>query len=346
MILPWYEASMMAVLDDPAWKDNKKKGEGGIAPDNVYNVREVFLITRDMLDVFSPVFPDTPIGKRTFSKKDRSLWKKLRTEYKIGYEKMGELHDLLKVTYSQKLLNERVNAVLDWKSDFVAFQKAHRIRRFLYGGKGIDATLGGKHYHEASHLFWSDASYEDLPSGNDGGIASLHKIGSVQLQNSLNYLSTIESYETALPEEHEINFHNLRKQLRIFVDEYKLFGGFLVPPPASTTTTNGTVASEGSANDTDDDKIDERFPPGINLLHEAELKLGAVNDLWTARDIYVRNDSHPEQQEKLAMKADKDLRKFLDWQARHDLRGCMEGILESMNVDTNADDEESGSVFE
>ena len=90
-LLPWYEASRVAVISDGAWA-------ASIGPETVAPIRKVLLIARDMLDVFSPVFPDQDKGHRYLAKagnnndRDRSLWKELRTLYRRGYEEMGELH--------------------------------------------------------------------------------------------------------------------------------------------------------------------------------------------------------------------------------------------------------------
>jgi len=94
-------------------------GDGhGISPANVKEVRRALLMTRNMLDVFGPVFPSTMRHG-----KDKSLWRQLRKQYRNGYQKMGYLKDLDGLTYSQELLKERVKDVMDWKLEFMAFQK-------------------------------------------------------------------------------------------------------------------------------------------------------------------------------------------------------------------------------
>ncbi len=318
MLLPWYEASMMALLEDPSWND-------GIAPENIRPIRRTLLMARDMLDVFSPVFPDTPdplkVAKRQKKnkpkkKKDRSVWKELRTMYRHGYQLAGELHDLRGLTYSDDLLEERVDAVMEWKREFVDFSKTREIRRYLYQD-GIDPN--GCYYHEASHLFWAEMT--DLPCGNDLGPKSLRALASVQLEHSLGYLDTIEGYTTVMPRKHETNFHNLRKELRIFVDEYNLFGSVLVPD-------NGSESSEGDG----DVGIPLTLRQKIDFLDTAQGKLGDINDKWTAHDLYAQDDSHHTKQEKLAKQTDALWMDFLEWQHRHDLRGVMEEVLQRMNA--------------
>ena len=372
MLLPWYEASMMAVLDDPAWNS-----KDGIAPTNVRPIRRSLLIARDMLDVFSPVFPDTldPTGfqkkkngkyrkgpttaskkkKKKNKGKDRSLWKELRTMYRHGYQLTGELHDLKGLAYSTELLDERVDVVLKWKKEFLAFNKAHEIRRYLYQDFG-DESLGGIdpngcYYHKASHLFWADSTRETLPCGNNPGPQSLRALASVQLTHSLTFLNTIQNYTTVMPRDHEINFHNLRKELRIFVDEYNLFGNVLFPEgdgDGSDTDTDSSAADDDFKNYDDEygtkdavvvDENDDVVvaPPltlreKIDFLDTTQSKLGNINDHWTAHDVYGRdNNSHAAKQKKLAKKTDSLWADWLEWQAKHDLKGIMEEVLEQMN---------------
>jgi hypothetical protein len=346
MLLPWYEASIIAVLDDPVW-DVKKKG---IDPDSIYAIRKVLLITRSMLDVFSPVFPDTSYSKKkkkirnggkstnSNSEDDHSLWKKLRTLYRRGYQAAGELHDLKDLTYSKKLYKTRLDAVLSWKQDFVNFQKTHRIRRYLYsnfdrGFGGIDPN--GCYYHKASHLFWADSSLLNLPCGDDSGTTSLRSLASVQLEHSLGYLEIIKNYTTVMPREHEVDFHNLRKELRIFVDECDLFGNVLVPDENETA-----VVVVVSGVDVDDHADDDEsstvttttsLEDTVELLRSAQEFLGAINDKWTAHDIYIQDDSHPKTRTKLAKETDEMWHSFLHWESKKDLKGTMERLLQRLN---------------
>ena len=354
MLLPWYEASMVAVLDDPVWDFKQKDGfDIAIDPGSISTVRKVLLITRSMLDVFSPVFPDTPDSKKkkTIRKKssssgqenDRSLWKKLRTLYRKGYQKAGELHDLKGLTYSKELYKTRLNAVLDWKQDFVNFQKTHRIRRYLYSNFDGDHGVGGIdpngcYYHKASHLFWADSSRLALPCGNDLGTTSLRRLASVQIEHSLHYLNVIQNYTTVMPRDHEINFHNLRKELRIFVDEFELFGDILVPN-ADNDENESKSRSDVDGNVANDDDDDNNTSTGtgtsieeiVDLLRSTQERLGAINDRWTAHDVYVQDDSHQKKRIKLARETDEKWFKFLHWEAKNDLRGTMERLLQRLN---------------
>mmetsp|Transcript_3617 Transcript_3617/g.7454 ORF Transcript_3617/g.7454 Transcript_3617/m.7454 type:complete len:404 (+) Transcript_3617:448-1659(+) len=350
MIHPWYEASMMAVMDDPAW-------EVGINPDNCIAIRKCLLFARDMLDVFSPVFPDTPARNKKKRKKrmraaasgnvdangdsivvDRSLWKELRTQYKDGYGVLGDLQDLQDLTYSKELLARRTNAVNQWKTEFLAFQHAYRIRRFLYtevgssggsGGGGIDPQ--GCYYHAASHLFWGRTQKADLPCGYHPGVGSLRSLGSVQLEQSLVYLNTVRTYDTVVPLEHQMVFHNLRKILRIFADEYDLFGAILVPNSDTDTDDIDTTSSSNDNADSDDSAVKD----AIAVLRDTENALGDINDQWTALDIYKKDNSHLKKQAKMAEDVDKSWKEFLKWEKhpKHDLEKSVRFVLDRLHQD-------------
>ena len=82
-------------------------------------LRIALLQTRDLLDVFSPVFPRT--------NKHNDLWVELRLQYKQGYEIVGEFLDLnhAHIEYTQATCDARRKEVLDWISDFYTFLDAH-----------------------------------------------------------------------------------------------------------------------------------------------------------------------------------------------------------------------------
>ena len=363
MLLPWYEASLVAIEDDKAWDD------GGITPSKVKDVRRVMLMARDMLDVFGPVFPDTPYGRTVSSSlsssssskkkkkkkkkrgKDRSLWRDLRKQYRDGYELLGELKDLDGLTYSQELLAKRTNDVMVWKNTFLQFQKKYRIRRFLYTreiskGGGIDPI--GCYQHKSSHLFWAETP--TIPCGNDIGTKSLQSLAKVQLTHSLEYLNTIKDYKTVMPKSHELNFHNLRKELRIFLDEYNLFGNILVPDhttnntiaiagssSASTTTsdtvetTDTTTADNVNVNDNENDNALLLLKNELIILNTAQKMLGHINDKWTAHEIYIEDNSHKSKQQPLADKTDKKWRQFLIWSNKNSLKDCITNVLNRMS---------------
>lgn len=253
MLPPWYEATLMAVEQDLD-KDQMQ-------PSSVAHARKVLLMTRSLLDVFSPVYSQ------------HSLWRELRKQFKHGYELVGYFQDLdhSGVDYSEELLEKRLKDVVDWTVGFALFRQQHHVEQFVFLGAKPDQCTR----QQSSHLFWADM--EILPCGHDLAKASVQNLGRVQLTNAVSYWQMIQNYTSVIPVEREEQFHNLRKELRIFLDEYKLFGDVMLEDP-------------------DEDALD--------TLDEAQTKLGDINDHWTAYDIYANEKSHKKDQEELAEQVD------------------------------------------
>lgn len=276
MLAPWYEALLMAV-DDGLDPDTMK-------PSNVANTREVFLMTRSLLDAFSPVYSE------------HSLWEKLRKEVDKGYEKIGDLQDLdhSGVDYTDEQLQKRLDAVLHWKLKFGQFQQQHPVRFFVY--RGADPNQCTR--HKSSHLFWGDIL--DLACGRDPAQESVQHLGRVQLSNSAAYWQTAHWYDSVVPMEREEQFHNLRKELRIFLDEYQVFGSVMLDDPGQDA---------------------------LDTLDTAQAKLGDINDHWVARQIYVTAGTHFKHQAKLATEVDEMWADFKEWAQDHNLALVMQSLL-------------------
>ena len=325
MLPPWYEATLIS-LDA-----NIKPG---MLPDDphVKATRLVLRKTRDLLDIFSPIYPTM------------TLWKELRTFYKNGYELIGKFHDL-SVTpsgtniagiedYPDKLLQQRRRDVLGWYENFQRFQVSHDIRKFLSTKISKDGCYNHK---ESSHLFWKELEIATrgkdeqqdrqqqqqqqhhpttLPCANDSIVSSLGELAVVQLNHSLQYVDLVMTYETAVAANHEINYHNLRKELRIFIDEYNLFGSYMI-------------------NDTDNHGA-------TDIISIAVKKLGDINDKWTAYDIIYgassNDDAKHEKTEKrqhLEDDINQDWNEFKEWTKTNDLPGVLHSLVETFHLNNS-----------
>ena len=286
MLPPWYEASLMAINDvlQPATMD----------PSTVQKARKVLLTTRDLLDVFSPVFPT------------QSIWKSVRTLFKDGYEIVGYYQDLdhAHIDYSPALLEQRQDDVATWKEEFASYISRHDIAVFL-----IDDITSGCYDHKESHLFWGEMD-GNLPCGRDPAAQSLEKLAGVQLRNSLDYLRTSLQYDTVLGEVEEETFHNFRKEVRSFMDEYDLFGFVLLPDDGGITT------------------------PVLTLLKETRDRLGEINDNWTAYHHYVEGNEQETEQKVLEGEIDDGWDKFVAWAAAVDLVGVIQSLLDEFDSAT------------
>lgn len=113
-----------------------------VMPGDVYTTRKIMLKTRDLMDVFSPVYPN-----KTGS---MDMWKSIRNQLDQGYMIVGEFQDLQNahVRYSKQQLEDYRVRVLDWKRDFDEFQQTHDVPTFLA------APTLESFYHQESRLFW------------------------------------------------------------------------------------------------------------------------------------------------------------------------------------------------
>ena len=286
MLPPWYTASRMA-MRDVLQADTMN-------PSNVKNARQVLLTTRDLLDVFSPVFPA------------RSMWGAVRDLYKDGYELVGYYQDLdhAHVAYSKTLWKQRKSDILAWKKHFEFYDAHHDIHTFLRN----DVDMYGCNDHSESHLFWGELDGY-LPCGNDMATASLQKLATVQLNNALDLLGTIVTYDTVLDEYYQEMFHDFRKEVRSVLDEWELFGTALFP-----------TADDPSSH----------VKKSLKTLKKAHKRLGKVNDNWTAYHLYKVKHSHKAERKKLAIEINTGWDDFKDWVVTVNLAGSIQDLLDVM----------------
>jgi hypothetical protein len=286
MLPPWYTASRMAMRDVLQAETLK--------PSNVKNARQVLLTTRDLLDVFSPVYPG------------RSMWGNVRNLYKDGYELVGYYQDLdhAHVAYSKPLWEQRKNDILSWKRHFEFYDAHHDIHSFLRN----DVDRYGCFDHSESHLFWGELDGY-LPCGNDMATESLQKLAKVQLNNAMDLLATIVTYDTVLDDYHQETFHDFRKEIRSVLDEWGLFGTTLFPTA---------------------DEPKSRVRKSLKLLKQAHKLLGKVNDNWTAYHFYKEKRSHKAERKKLAIEINTGWDGLKDWLTSVNLAGAIQDLLNVM----------------
>lgn len=286
MLPPWYTASRMAMRD-------ALQGDT-MHPSNVKHARQVLLTTRDLLDVFSPVYPTW------------GMWGGVRNLYKDGYELVGYYQDLdhAHVAYSKTLWNQRRDDVLAWKKHFEFYDSHRDIHSFLKN----DVDRSGCYDHSESHLFWGELNGY-LPCGNDMATASLQKLATVQLNNAMVLLATIVTFDKVLNEYYQETFHDFRKEIRSVLDEWKLFGTALFPT------------------------ADDRKSPirrSLKTLKQAFKRLGHINDNWTAYHLYRTKHSHKAERKKLAIEINTGWDDFKDWVTSVNLAGAIQSLLDVM----------------
>jgi hypothetical protein len=311
LMLPvWFEASLLSVSIDLT---------SDVDPSQVQHSRKCLLTVRDLLDVFSPVY----------SNKNKH-WIQLREYFKNGYELAGEFQDLDhgKVAFDADLWQERRQSLLLWKADFQYFVKMHErtVLSFL-----LHPVPNGCFDHRESHLFWDDefladsdqstprlgTNYHRLPCGEELATPSLQRLAILQLNKALTYLNTVLLYDTVSSRERQLEFHDLRKELRSFLDEYNLFGFVLFP----NAEDEKYQRYDGSSS----------LPSSIDILIEARKRLGDLNDQWETFDLYRTKDVHREEQDALETEIQTEWDGFKEWTQVWNLSGAMQNLVGLMS---------------
>jgi hypothetical protein len=272
-----------------------------VMPDEIYAERKSVLETRDLLDVFSPVYPPT-VGRKHPSHHDKDMWVLLRSYLDDGYEILGEFQDLeaSHANYTQKYFDQLQDEVLTWYVDFGAFRAKHDIPTYL-----MLPSLTSNHYQHGklSRLFWNNVK-EHLPRGNSPAIASLHMLGANQVHTTFQYIKTIAPLTTVVDFESHAEYHEVRKLLRSIQDEFKLFDALMFPNDAN----NSTLVA-----------MDE--------ITTARKLLGDMNDHYTAYTIGILlNTTTVQEQERLANVIQGEWDYIHSWINTSDLPGKLEAV--------------------
>jgi exopolyphosphatase len=257
-----------------------------VMPGAVFETRKSMLKTRDLLDVFSLVYPNaTTSNNDTVGLENEDLWGSLRFFLDQGYTLVGEYLDLnhSHVKYSKEQLEQSRNHVLDWHTRFRVFNQDHDVHAFLTAPTTNDCF----HHEKESRLFWKHIPVHSRPHGGDPATTSLQYLASEQLGVSLKYWKRVYPYTTIDSITHE-EYHNLRKMLRSLVDEFHLFGSTMFP----------TLPKTHSA---------------VKTLTTARGLLGAMNDDWTAFMFYLKHDEYRGSQTELASRVNEAWRDFKIW---------------------------------
>lgn len=288
VMLPQYYATMMPALDIFS---------RGVKPGDIAQTRKIMLQTRDLMDVFSPVY-------RNSTKTGTDMWVLVRKQLATGYQIVGEFLDLHHphVKYSQEELRALRWKVLHWKNQFMEFDKTHDIPTFLSTGAATKLTKNFDHKKE-SRFYWISGDHNLRPSGGDPATASLRVLGQIQLDTTLAYLENAFPYVSVLEEKHQEGYHNIRKALRAITDEYQLFGSYMFP------------MSNQTSHAMDD----------LNIAREL---LGDINDDWTAREDYILNNVYNEEQARLAEKTDLGWGYFKTWVIQSNFTGSLQYLKE------------------
>jgi len=304
--------------------------------------------------------------------KTEDLWKTLRRFLDDGYTLLGDFQDLdhAHIRYTPEQLSQYQRQLWEWNADFLSFveDRGDRLRAYLSLPCKVDRHVSSRdvscrHVHShSSHLFWGNVTNrEDLPDGNlDMATEALWRLGRSQLARAEMYLTKAVSYDHVISKTvegqqeaaafvgeegdgvHEI-YHNLRKELRSFVDELDLFGYWILPNsaliPEILNDGNDHDNDGGTAIDVSSDHK-EKVDAAISSLKRARKLLGDMNDDYVAYFAYVEWDEYPEEQTRLEERVEAQWSYFRGWAEDVDLVAQIQWMRDEM--DPPKDDEMHG----
>ena len=253
-----------------------------IHPIETAEVRKVILKTRDMLDVFSPVYPDTDLRHS----KNVDIWGELRIRIAHGYQVIGEFLDFdhAHMMYSSKEEDKLRTKILVWRSSFLAFEKKHKVSRYLsHPSRDHDHF----EHRKESRFFWKDWKSK-RPRGYSSAVKSLAGLGQQQVEVILGYYREVFPEVSVLEVDVQEVYHNVRKALRAMIDENEILGKFMFPEDSGVEDT-------------------------MNMMVLAKKYLGDMNDNWTARQHYIEKNEYPDEQVRLAELVDRAWDDFKKW---------------------------------
>jgi len=264
-----------------------------VQPQDVYAVRKQILRARDMLDVFSPVFPNATLNT--------DVWGVMRSSLDDGYTLIGNLQDLnhSDVPYTQMDLNAKRNPVLQWLASFNQQNSQYNFGNFV-----TDAQLGTYTHKNESSFYWKKVPAR--PTGESVGTKTLQYLLSTQLQTALKFYDTVYPVSSVINESIHAIFHDLRKDLRTVMDEDKEFGAMLLP---QTTAYNNM----------------------FNILGDARDKAGNINDEITAY-YYYQSHHEDWKLPAMTTQINNDWAAMKTWMTQVDLRGTLVQMLDDLNV--------------
>ena len=361
MIVPTYFQNTVDLCISTITTANKNNTVD-VMPDGVFVVRRAILRTRDLLDVFSPVYPkktrllgdekkqhtkDAGRKRKNGAKRSESdeelhktrmnhhsvvdVWKKLRRFLNDGYTLIGDFEDLTraKVKYTPERLNIYQEQVWNWKEEFVAFVAQNHEEIFDYLSHACQLSqlqiMGEENVHicsyhrsKSSHLFWGSTPSTQLPDGNtDKASVVLVRLGKDQLHRVQTYLrealtaGKVIGDHTINEDVHEL-YHNLRKEIRSFLDSVDLFGQLLLS-----------------------DYFFDKHYKEITLLKEAKKLLGDLNDEVVAYSKYLEWGEFYDEQLQLRSFITVDWRDFQNWAQRVDLHGTIYSLIDGLGKSEN-----------
>jgi hypothetical protein len=254
-------------------------------PDDVHDVRKLSLKFRNLLDIFSPVYPSTAwprlpgVGKSAAAidestnnskknekrKNDADVWDQIRGQIDDGYTVMGDFQDLAhsKVNYTPPDLRQRLDAVLKWHAEWKLYNYTQNYTGYVRFAP-FDSTKPSKH-HGDSKYFWHNEKAKRPSTTTGSGIEVVRSLVRTQLANIGEASKVILSLPSILSDSAHDQFHGFRKACRAVNDDLFSVGGV----PIFNLNDTGV----GGA---------------LSMLEDLYDKYGDLNDEWNKYDYYKK----------------------------------------------------------
>ncbi len=342
--------------------------------------------------------------------KIKDLWYTLRKFLDRGYTLIGDFQDLdhAKIMHSSAQLAQYQLKVWQWCDEFMTYVTENRRLISLYLSLPCKTRKEKKNkqqhqcryvHSHTSHLFWGSLhSKRDLPDGNvDKATHVLGRLGYMQLGRAQAYLVDVltrehvistmttksgdDAQDEAEDSENEVHetYHNLRKELRSFLDELDLFGDLLLPnssivpeivsdrfsaveegqpvlvspsssPTAQTPTSSPTTQTPTSSPtflSSTSTLVHVQTDLAVDVLRNVRNILGDLNDSYVAYAKYVEWDEYLKERLELQQVVETQWGQFRAWAQDVDLTGKLNflmGTIDPSTQDFPADDD--GSIRE
>jgi len=263
----------------------------------VHHMRKIVLKFRDLLDVFEPIYPSAGDVKDA----DEDIWNSLRHHVSTGYSMIGDFLDYCHahIRVKKKQVKKTRRKLLKWKANFEEWSSTTNVPAYL----AAPAT-GSYRHDKTSHLFWRSVAH--YPKGRDSATETLHRLGSLQLNQAITYLEQMYPSTNVMPVKVQEKYHNLRKEFRSILDEYELLGDVMFPTQQDITD-------------------------NLALLATTRKLLGDLNDDWTAVQYYkTHNNMYPKEIKHRIERVQAAWNNFKTFAAQSDLEGALKAIAASM----------------
>ena len=236
--------------------------------------------------------------------------------------------------YSTSQLHNLQRQIWRWNEDFLGFvlKNQRYISEYLAlpckRSKRPSSRLSrcSTVRSKTSHLFWGGKAREDLPDGRDRARRVLNQLGESQLARAQRYLDESLAFQHLLPDGglaeleqldksanvHEI-YHNLRKEIRSFLDLLGLFGPIMLA--------NDVIPSDVETAEDVNPRDLEGANRALATFIQTRKQLGHMNDNFAALEKYFRFGEYPDEQARLSGIIETQWAEFKEWVGEVDLAG-------------------------